>query len=890
MESDSENTATPSSEPDVGRTFGDNPSDLSIGTVIDRYLLLSKLGAGGMGVVYAAYDPELDRKVALKLLLPPVGAKADSGSAGRTRLLREAQALAKLAHPNVVTVHDVGTHADMVWIAMELVAGQTVGSWAQARPRNWTEVLSVLTEVTRGVAAAHSVGLVHRDLKPENVMIGRDGRVRVMDFGLAHGRAHVATAAGAEATLPVDANAQPAIAALGLRLTAKGSIQGTPAYMAPEQWQGRDAEASADQFGWSVMAWELLYGERPFTGETLIALAAAVLSGRHRPPPRRSSVPGWLRRIVEKGLNVEPTQRWPTMAALLAALEHGRARARARLFLLIFAGIMVVGVGAEGYRRWDHMQHIAACEALGAEVHTTWNDESRNRLRSAFSATGTRHAEMTADKVIPWLDQATAAVADARTTLCTDADRGAIAVDLVDRAKRCLDERRLAIESLVGVLSRADAAVVQRAVSAAAALEGPSQCRDAAWLTQIPTPPEHGRESLRTIQTDLLRAASLQAAGRNEEGLRLAESSLVLAEALAWPPLVARARHRIGSLLAAQGKHFARAETTLEAAYFEAARAGATGVMADAAVDLISVVGQELARPPEGLRWGRLAAVPLAAIESAPGVRTASLNNNLGNVYRVDGEVAEALRLHEVALALREQVLDPDHPDVGNSLNNLANTHYSLGDMTTSRTLHERALAIRERAFGPEHPEVASSLNNLANLDFEADALHDALARHLRALAIRERALGPDHLDVANSLNNLASVQHALGNLAEVEPLLARALAIRERNLGPEHPAVAESLSNLAIALDSVGTPGEARPLHERALAIYERTFGPEHPSVANCLSDLARLHEDSGDHVEAHRLYARALAIRERALGPAHPSVAESQESIARIDHAVKP
>ena len=883
-----EDTATPSSEPDMGKTFGDNRGELSLGTAIDRYLLLSKLGAGGMGVVYAAYDPELDRKIALKLLLPAVGAKADPGSEGRTRLLREAQALAKLAHPNVVTVHDVGTHADMVWIAMELVAGQTLGAWAQARQRTWTEVLWVLTEAARGVAAAHSVGLVHRDLKPENVMIGRDGRVRVMDFGLAHGRSHGGTEAGVEATLPLDAHAQPAIAALGLRLTAKGSIQGTPAYMAPEQWQGREAEASTDQFGWSVMAWELLYGERPFAGETLIALAAAVLSGRHRPSPRASRVPGWLRRIVERGLKTESSHRWPTMAALLAALEHGRARARSRVASLLFVGIAAVGAGAEGYRRWDAMQHRAACVALGAEIDETWNDDSRDHLRSAFLVTGVGHAAMTADKVVPWLDQASVAWADARMKLCTDVDGGAMSADLVDRATWCLDERRMAIESLIAVLSRADAAVVQRAVAAAATLESSEQCRDAQWLMQMPVPPVESREVLRAVQAELLRAASFQAAGRNVEGLRLAEASLARAEAIAWPPLVASARQRVGSLLAAQGVHFARAEAALEAAYFEAAGAGAPGVLVDAAVDLVYVVGQELARPIEGRRWGRLANVALATLEPQPGLRSANLRNNLGNVHRVAGEYEQSQVLHEQALALREQALDPDHPDVASSLNNLANIHFTRGDVATSRTLHKRALGIRERAFGPEHPDVASSLNNLGNTYYQTEAFAEALALQRRALEIRERTLGLDHLDVANSLNNLAGIYHALDTPGAVVPLLERALVIRERALGPDHPAVAESLGNLALALETLGTPGEARRLHERSLAIHERTLGPDHPAVATNLTDLARIHEASGDLEEARRLLVRALTIRERALGPDHLELAGSLQALATVELAL--
>lgn len=631
-----------------------------------------------------------------------------------------------------------------------------------------------------------------------------------------------------------------------------------------------------------VALFEALHGQRPFAGDDMRSLVGNVRTGRVREPSGRT-VPRWLRKIVGRGLSVVVDRRWPSMQALLDEIDRGQVGARRRLAA---AALVTVGALAAGAWGWHERQLVVAadrCAALGASIDEVWNDAARDRVRAALLATGLASATTTAERLTPWLDRAAAAWSVARTDLCSDADH--LPPQLQARASWCLDQRRTALEALLGELARADAAVVQRAISAAAALEDPAPCLDPAWLAQQPTPPAHDREPLNAVQTDLLRAASLQAAGRRDDGLRLAEASLARAEALAWPPLVASARHRVGSLLAAQSQHFARAEAALEAAYFEAASASATGVMADAAVDLVHVVGQELARPLEGQRWGRLAAVALASLEPRPGLRTASLRNNLGNVRRVAGEYAEARALHEQALAIRESTLDPDHPDVANSLNNLANIHYALADHATSRTLHGRALQIRERAFGREHPDVAISLANLANLDFEADDLQAALARHQQALAIRERSLGPDHLDIANSLHNLASVEHALGRVAEVRPLLARTLAIRERKLGPDHPAIAETLANLAIALETVGTPGEIRALHERALGIYERAFGPEHPSVAISLGDLARSHEASGDLVEARRLNARALAIRERTLGPDHPAVAESLQALATLD-----
>jgi len=156
---------------------------LARGASIGRYVVLSLVGRGGMGDVYAAYDPELDRKVAVKLLRVKPG-NGVSLTEGRQRTLREAQAIARLSHPNVVVVFDVGTFEDKVFIAMEFVEGNTLAYWSEAQPRTWQEILKVFVSAGRGLEAAHEKGLVHRDFKPDNVMIGRDGQVRVMDFGL----------------------------------------------------------------------------------------------------------------------------------------------------------------------------------------------------------------------------------------------------------------------------------------------------------------------------------------------------------------------------------------------------------------------------------------------------------------------------------------------------------------------------------------------------------------------------------------------------------------------------------------------------------------------------------------------------------------------------------
>ena len=305
----------------------------AVPAMIGRFRVLRPLGAGGMSVVYAAYDERLDRKVAVKLL------KGGGSPDNQARMLREAQAMAKLSHQNVVAVHEVGTWGEQVYIAMEFVKGMDLRAWLAHEPRAWPEVLEVFTAAGHGLSAAHQAGLVHRDFKPANVLLGDDGRVRVVDFGLVR--------QSDELHVPGPGFSSPPMSVVGLHttLTATGAILGTPAYMSPEQHEGRAADARSDQFSLCVALWEGLHGAPPFAGATLPALAEAVCRGRVRPVPDDSRVPAWLRRVVLRGLSVDPAARWPGMDELLDELGRDPDRLRrARLRVGLIAGAVTAVV------------------------------------------------------------------------------------------------------------------------------------------------------------------------------------------------------------------------------------------------------------------------------------------------------------------------------------------------------------------------------------------------------------------------------------------------------------------------------------------------------------------------------------------------------------------
>ncbi|MEX1362301.1 MAG: protein kinase, partial [Nannocystaceae bacterium] len=330
-------------EPHAARDIDQEPR-LQPGQSIGRFTVTGILGHGGMGVVYAARDPELSRELAVKVLHRSVD---EADERARARLLREARAMAQVSHPNLVTIYDVGSSDGQVFIAMELIVGQTLGQWRLRGDHGWREIVQRYCEAGRGLQAAHEQGLVHRDFKPGNVLLSDRGRVQVVDFGLAR-------AVTTDEVAPIDATASAPLAtqhALALDLTRTGTMVGTPAYMAPEQFQGQPTDPRTDQFALCVALWEALFDQRPFEGTTMTALMFSVLEGRRRPAPANTEVPEPVIRALERGLRVDPSERFADMNALLQALQAATSAApgttpRSPARWLAGIGVVAVAVAA----------------------------------------------------------------------------------------------------------------------------------------------------------------------------------------------------------------------------------------------------------------------------------------------------------------------------------------------------------------------------------------------------------------------------------------------------------------------------------------------------------------------------------------------------------------
>jgi tetratricopeptide (TPR) repeat protein/tRNA A-37 threonylcarbamoyl transferase component Bud32 len=847
------------------------------GALIGRYVVLSKLGAGAMGVVLAAYDPELDRKVALKLLKNQRGPALGNA---RARLQREAQALAKLDHRNVVGVHDVGTHEGQLFVGMEYVEGRTLGEWiksAKGGPRSWHEVVRVFAEAGRGLAAAHEAGLVHRDFKPDNVMLGKDGRVRVMDFGLA--RAAADDEGGADdksrETSPDSASVVDRLTtgsnALSSDLTQTGSMLGTPAYMAPEQFGGK-VDARSDQFSFCVALYEALHGERPFRGSSLQALVLSMIEGEVLPAPKNSTVPTWLRRVILRGLLPEPEKRWASMTELLAALADDPSVRRRKWWAI--AGVVALLAGGTWGVVAALERDTQTCKGFEAKLEGVWDEARRTELESAFEQTGLPYAAATWERVQPWLDDYTTAWVIAREEACEATHRGEQSGELLDLRMACLDERLTHVKATVDVLANADQAVVDKAVQAVTSLPTLERCADIETLTANVRPPDDPEvaERVEQLGVRLAEARALQAAGKYAEGLELANTVVAEAQSLDYEPLMVRAWLAQGILQDKSGE-FGEAETTLRRAYEHALGLKMLDEAASASTLLVFVVGSQLARYEDGRRWAEHAK-PLARAIGTDEARADYLVH-LGLVAYEEGKYPEARGHHEQALAIREKALGPDHPAVGSTHNNLGSDTFSEGKLDEARAHYERALAIHERALGPEHPSVAMAHNNLGNVALDEGKLDEARGHYERALAIREKALGPDHPFVASTHNNLGLVAEREGKLDAARSHHERALAINEKARGSEHPSVAMSLNSLGLVAEWQGKLDEARRYHERALAINEKALDPDHPALGDSHRHLGKLALSGEKFDEARGHYERALAIYEKVLGPDHIEVA---------------
>ena len=676
--------------------------------VLARYVLLDRIGSGGLSVVFRAYDPDLDRRVALKLmrLRPGVGDPESS------LLLREARVIARLCHPNVVTVHDVGTYSEYdlgsiadrnelgipprgVFLVMELLDEGSLRDVLRQSPSP-RRVLSMVLAAGRGIAAAHAEGIVHRDFKPANVLVGADGGVRVADFGLAGEVLHP----------DVDPES------------------GTPAYMAPEQLEGQAADALSDQYAFALTAWVALFGDHPFAatqgrndGESLVA-------------PRRPGVSRRVSKVLQRALSVEPGRRYPDLPAMLRALEATRVDRRRRI-AAVGAAVIAVGFGAATIRASPE----DPCASAGSTIDAVWSDAERQRLHAAFLGTHQSFAERTSASVLRILDEYAERWRRASRATCEDTHVHHVQSEvLLDRRTDCLERHRRELAAAVGLLGQADAAMLANAVQLVHGLGWIGACDDLDavasqwWLPQEPA----RREAVQQTLARLGEARLLELSGRYIDAKARAEQVLEEAEQLDDAPLQAAALFRVGSVAASRGQYRKSRRLLLRSIQI-AQGARQDALAADGWIRLLWVAGVELDDTEQSEMWVGFAQAALRRLHDDP-LREAQLVHNLGGLYYRRGQWDAAFDHYQRALVAQRTLLGDDTPDVARTLNHIANVLLMSAQPQRSLEFSNRSLEIRRELLGPQHPLVAASFNNIA-------AAHLALEQLDRAERAIEQAL-----------------------------------------------------------------------------------------------------------------------------------------------------
>ncbi|HEX4423057.1 MAG TPA: serine/threonine-protein kinase [Kofleriaceae bacterium] len=877
---------------------------------IGRFVLLEPLGSGAMGEIYSAYDDQLDRKVALKLVRSGSGlhTKADD------RLLREAQTLAQVSHPNVVHIYEAGAYNGRLFIAMELIRGKTLSRWltdAAQLPRavRQREILRQFIAAGRGLEAAHAAGVAHRDFKPDNVLVGDDGRVRVVDFGLARALGgepdpepadtkpssdakpspDATSAADARpspdggvaptdrdpAELPRDRPAPASLApsplalvtggitidhapapapaarrATGgdpsasaprlkaaLRLTETGTVMGTPSYMAPEQMNGAIADLRSDQFSFCVALYHALYETFPFSGKSLPELKDAMASGAIAAVPG-AAVPAFVRKALLRGLAVDPAQRFPHMADLLAMLEPGTHRMRG----WIAAGACLVAIAVPATALTVRARTSDPCAAAGAAIDAPWSVLRQTALHAAFRASELPFAEPTwrgvqtrlDDYATRWRGEATAACRATQIAHTQSADQ-------LDKRMLCLDRGRRGLAALVGELATATPDAVTHAIEATETLPELDACsRPEDLVFGVAPPPLAIAPQVAALRDQLARASALERLGRADDALAIARPTIAAAERLGYPAVHAEALNQTARALMVRGTPDARVEA--EPLYF-------------AALDLA-----EAARHDELAAeiWDRLVTVAVRMDSGAVQAR-AWWRRSAAAVHRLGDGAYELAKL--------------DHM--------LGEIDYRDGKYAAAADDERRAIATIARA--PGHPtELSRYDDGLAKALEQLDGLDEALQLHERALAIATAAFGDGHPNVRKLEINYGSALEQRGQRARARGMLEAALATipaRDRDVHPDAGRILGLLSDVDYAegkLDAADDHGRA------SLAVFSRGRPPNATLIAAADISLGNVEFQRRHFDQALELYGDALALRRRSLAPDHYQIGVTEGNIA--------
>jgi tetratricopeptide (TPR) repeat protein len=724
---------------------------------------------------------------------------------------------------------------------MEFIQGHTLGYWLQSQPRSLLEILEVFVAAGRGLAAAHDKELVHRDFKPENVMVRSDGQVRVMDFGLARlngDRARTAAPAPdlAIRAIPQELDDDPfstrvvaridqttrdvSTSAAWAEITQSGTIVGTPAYMAPEQFLGAATDARTDQFCFCIALYEALYSVRPFAGHSLAELSANVLHARVQAPPPGSSVPASIRGALLRGLSADPDQRFPSMAELLDVLQQEPAWSGARRFAR--------GAAAKLAGVWESPDHEPGGET-----------DAKAAIRQAFLATGKPYAAAAFEAASRILDRFARRWTELYIDACEATHvRGDQSAEILDLRMMALGEALEDLRALCRELRRATPDTVEKAVNAATSLGMLERCADVKLLRAIATPPDDPaiRVQVAKLQVRLAEVKALGRVGRVADGLKASVELERDTRGVAYPRLQAEVLFA-SAIMRWDASDFDEANKTMEDAVWMADVCRHDEIVAEAASSLVFMMGQA-ERFEAAEIWSRHAETVLRRMGGHDLIR-GWLFNNRAAMRWTQGRLREAIEDVHLAIEAKAKALGPDDADVGCSIGNASVFYAEMGETGRAVELAEQAAAIVERAVGKDHPRVAIQLVNLAEFRNGLGQFEQARDPAERSLAIFERETDPDGIYVTYPLTALGVSHLGTGRFREALALLTRAVRIRDERekatakLGEVHFALARALAGAGEARDT------ARALAVRALDEYRRA--PPTPATTREVAQIER-------------------------------------------------
>jgi len=790
---------------------------------IGRYVYRRLVGAGGMGVVVAAHDPDLDREVAIKIVA--------TGDGDEARPIREAQAMARLSHPNVVQVYEVLRVGERTAIVMELVEGEELGSWQKRERRTWREIVDAYVGASRGLAAAHRAGIVHRDFKPSNALVDRDGVVRVTDFGLAR-----SAAPGTQS-----------------RDDATGGI-GTPAYMAPEQHRREALDARTDQWSLACALYEALYGRRPFASAEQSDLAGAVARGKIDDEPADTPVPRRVRAAIRRALSLAPDDRFATVDAFAAAISPTPRRVP----YVIGAAVLVLAAAVSISMLSTQNTGPAPCEGLDGPIRAVWTDPVRANLRARLLAKDVGVPVATVDAALRALDEHAANWTATRTQACMDSQQGVRSAETLDTRMRCLDRRVSEVSGLLDGLATGDLATLRATSDAVAQLRSVVECAEAKDATERPAAL---RAELDAGEDAVARAGALMSLGQYERVLPLVDRATTAGELASDHSLTARALVLRGQCEDRLGRYPA-AHATFHRAAKLAAQAQDHAVVADALAWAFLVEGDRLGRRADALRSRPYVELAVEAAGQPDAVRADWLHFLAILLYDDPTHVDEAANLERESLAIRQRTLPPTHVYIYDSIETLANIEAARRNYDESIRLLKQVLEARVASRGPGDVMVSAAYNNLGVVEIRRNDNLAAIEFLTRSVAIGDAAGQPN----TAAIYNLALAQFELHRWRAAAQMFAVSLEVSERITGKDSRDAAEASMYVGVSLIAGGEVERGRPM---LLSGVERARKSGALILPSALAHAARLALHDGDHKGA-----RALLDEAKKLPTSHPEL----------------